>query len=641
MTELSRLVELLQLEKKADYEYFKTIIQNKPLEIKRKEGFSWYPVVPVKSGYTVGDRAFVEIERTDAVDQPHQFRSGNMVNLFTLQPDAYHPEFSGTINYMDKKSMRVVLNSKDLPDWLSGGQIGVDLLFDERSYIEMERAMKIAINASGNRLADLRDVLLGIKKDRITEKQTSNGLDTQTIFSETPAFSALNDSQKAAVRRILAGPDVAIIHGPPGTGKTTTLVQAVYQLCQVENTVLVTAPSNTAADVLTERLAAQGLRVVRIGNISRIEAGILSLTLDAQVAAHPESKHIKKIKIEAAALRQKARAFKRKFDFAARNERDRLKDDAREMSNWANQLEERLIEEILTSADVITCTLVGAAHPTLHSYHFTTVVIDEAAQALEPASWIPILKASKVVLAGDPLQLPPTIRSEEARKGGFDVTLLEKCIHRLSGVSLLNVQYRMNRTIMGFSNDWFYKGALQAAPEVADRATPVFQDEQPLVFIDTVGCNFEEYIHPENFSRFNPDEYYTLRSHLHQFIELFEFDKPSIGFISPYREQIIFIQQEIAEDVLLMGAPVSVHTIDGFQGQERDVIYISLVRSNEKAEIGFLKDYHRMNVAMTRARMKLIIIGDSATIGQDKFYKAMLDYCEKHGTYRTAWEFMK
>ena len=418
LAELKRLKELLAIEKQTDLDFFKTVIQNKPLEQRKAEGFTWYPLSIKASGYTYGERAFLTVEQGGNPDDPHQFRSGNVVNLFTKQNDVYKPELSGTIHFISKNTMRIILNSKDLPDWLSGGQIGVDLLFDYRTYIELERALEKVINAKGDRLAELRDIFLGNKPQA---EIRHNGTELWNI-------DRLNESQNKAVQNIVHSADIAIIHGPPGTGKTTTVVAAVKKLAQTESTILVTAPSNTAADLLTERLANEGLAVVRIGNISRVDETIVRHTLEAQISNHPESKNIKKIKIKAAELRRQARAYKRRFDYEAKSKREQLKQEAREMSAWANDLEQRLIEQVLDEANVIICTLVGASNAVLEGRKFRTVVIDEAAQALEPATWIPILKASRVVLAGDPFQLPPTVKSMDAKQGGLSVTVIEKSI---------------------------------------------------------------------------------------------------------------------------------------------------------------------------------------------------------------------
>ena len=312
--------------------------------------------------------------------------------------------------------MKIILNTKDLPDWLGGGDLGVDILFDERSYLEMAKALKIVGEAKGNRLAELRSILLGNLESRFQP------------ISNKVLIDKLNESQNQAVEAILAGQDVIVVHGPPGTGKTTTLVQAIKKIVEREQTVLVSAPSNAAVDWMTMKLLEEGLEVVRVGNIGRMNEDIIRHTLDAKLAEHPESKHIKKVKIQAAEFRRQARRFKRKFGSIERAERKHLFQEARELSAWANQLEDRLIDNILSSAQVISCTLVGANHPVLEGRKFRTVVIDEAAQALEPACWIPITKASRVVMAGDPFQLPPTIKSNEARKGGLEKTLIEKCI---------------------------------------------------------------------------------------------------------------------------------------------------------------------------------------------------------------------
>jgi predicted DNA helicase len=571
------------------------------------------------------------------------------------------------------------------------GQLGVDMLFDDRSYTEMERALLKVMNARADRLAELRDILVGKKPprfldtaalgssaptrdelwawhERYTEGLTPEAAMPRTHIARTEQPEAgLNDAQKEAVRHILAARDVAVVHGPPGTGKTTTLVAAIQRLCERESTVLVTAPSNTAADLLTERLAAQGLQVVRIGNISRVDDSVLRHTLEAQLARHPESKNLKKVKLQAAEYRRQARQHKRSFGYEERREREHLKLQARELEAWANTLENRIIDQILTGAQAITCTLVGAANPVLEPYRFRTCVIDEAAQALEPACWIPIAKCSRVVLAGDPFQLPPTVKSLEAARGGLSRTLIERCLDIFpEQVHLLNVQYRMHRAIMGFSNAWFYGGALEAHHTVAERHLylPLMQtaDTEPVVFIDTAGCGFEEKSAESanrQMSRYNPEEALLVREHLLQLLAHFPSGQtPSIGILSPYREQVNYLNNLLLDDpevghVFKKNTALSdaqsmegtvggaINTIDGFQGQERDVVYISLVRSNPKNEIGFLSDYRRMNVAMTRARMLLVVIGDSATIGKNKFYEAFLEYCERQGRYETAWQYMR
>ena len=630
LKELKSQILFIRQEREAEYEHFKAMVQSLPMELRISKGYCWYPLQVLKSGYTIGDRAFILVERYRNRDQPHHFRAGKMVNLITQQPKIHDPEQSGVIDYIDQNKMKIILNTKDLPNWIKYDMLGVEMLFDARTYQEMDKAIRQVIEARDNRLAELRSIFLGLKMP------TSNVLPTNT----SPIVE-LNEAQNKAVQNILAANDVAIVHGPPGTGKTTTLIYAIRELCKRESTVLVTAQSNTATDLLTERLAGLDLNVIRIGNISRVEEGVLAHTLEVKLSQHSESKNIKKVRLQAAEMRKQAWRIRRNYGRREREERVELLREAGDLSAWANQLEQRLISQILHSAQVITCTLVGANHPLLEGFKFTTIVIDEAAQALEPASWIPIIKASKVVLAGDPYQLPPTVKSMEAKRGGFEITMIEKCLDRFEEVSFLNVQYRMNEKIMQFSNQQFYRGELQAHESVKLHLLPI-ENNMPVEFIDTAGCGFDEKINEEFQSRYNPDEFQILCEHFYQLAEAIKGIEPqiSIALISPYREQVIHMETYIKSDRMLQGLDLTINTIDGFQGQERDVVYISLVRSNRKSEIGFLTDYRRMNVAMTRAKKKLIIVGDSSTIGGDPFYADFLAYCESLNSYRTAWEFM-
>ncbi len=629
--ELEALKELLLIEKQEDFEQFKALVESLPLIERREKGLSWHPVEILKTGYSIGDRAFITLKRTKDLSQPHRFRSGGTVSLFSNDPNEKRRERSGVINYVDRNKMKIILNSTDLPSWIGRGDIGVNMLFDETTYIEMEKAVNKTIKAKGDRLSELRDILLG---------------DLSPSFAPIPhpiVLPTLNESQNNAVNHVLAAREVAIVHGPPGTGKTTTLVHALTQISKTESTILVCAPSNAAVDLLTERIAKAGMQVVRIGNISRVDEDLINHTLDGQLATHPDMKNIKKIKKDASDAKRKAQKYRRNFGHAERRERQQLYIESKELNHWANQMEQRLVDRILSSAQVITCTLVGATGKYVSDMKFRTLIIDEAAQALEPATWIPIAKSSRVIFFGDPLQLPPTVKSVKAKKGGFHITLMEKGLERHSAATfLLNTQYRMHEDIMGFSNQHFYNNELEADESVRLRDLGLDTAmNMPVEFVDTAGCGFEEKINPEYKSRYNPEEFLILREHLYQLIAMYEEDElPSIGIISPYKEQVIHIKEMIREDADLTDYRFDVNTIDGFQGQERDVIYISLVRSNTKGEIGFLKDYRRMNVAMTRARKKLVIIGDSATLGSDDFYQKFLDYCEKINGYRTAWEFM-
>jgi len=672
----THLLALLRQEREEDLQQYLKQVKERPLSERVEQGYAWYPLQVVQTGFSLGEKAYVIVERTTRRDEPHQLRAGQSVNLFTQAPHVDHPDKQGVVNFVERNRMKIILNARDVPDWLSQGLIGVDQLFDDRSYQEMVKALEKVMRAKGDRLAELREAMTNPPRPGPVGMGDTMSVPFSSVLLETLGeveteqqadTGGLNPSQQRAVQAILGTELVTIVHGPPGTGKTTTLVAAIQRLVKTENTVLVAAPSNTAADLLTERLANAGLNVVRIGNISRVDEHILPHTLDSILAQHPESKNIKKVKLQAAEYRRQSRQHKRSFGYEERREREHLKQQARELEAWANSLEERLLEQVLTAAQAITCTLVGAASSVLERYKFRTCIIDEAAQALEAATWIPIIKCSRVVLAGDPFQLPPTVKSLDAARKGLSKTLIERCLETLPRqVHLLDVQYRMHRAIMNFSNQYFYDGALKAHESVGERRLLVLEPGgdtltvfEPVVFIDTAGTGFEEKINRSTGkdsaryqSKYNPEEALLVREHLLKLMEKFPdaATRPSVGILSPYREQVNHLEEIIREDAdlaPLFSVPVAVgergaiNTIDGFQGQERDIIYISLVRSNAKHEIGFLSDYRRMNVAMTRARKLLVVIGDSATIGKNPFYAQFLEYCEKNGAYQTAWEYMQ
>lgn len=451
--------------------------------------------------------------------------------------------------------------------------------------------------------------------------------------------------QQAAVTKMLEANELAIVHGPPGTGKTTTLIQAVKALMrQDRKQILVVAPSNAAVDLLSEKLSDEGLNVVRVGNPARVSERLLELTLDSKMAAHASSKEIKRLKKQAREYRDMAHKYKRSFGYAEREQRKALFNEARNINKEVERTEQYIIEDILSRANVITATMVGANHYTVRQLRYHTVVIDEAGQALEPACWIPILKAQKVVMAGDHCQLPPTIKSDEAARKGLSITLMEKCVAlHPEVVVLLEEQYRMHETIMGFSSKEFYEDRLKAHPSVADRL--LFPDDKPLAFIDTAGCGFDE--KPEGTSISNPEEAGFLLKHLTSLVNgLKSIYKenffPGIGVISPYKHQVETLKELMLSSAELqeIGSAITVNTIDSFQGQERDIIYISMTRSNSGNVIGFLSDIRRMNVAMTRARRKLVVIGDSATLSQLSFYADFITYAQEKDAYQSAWEFM-
>lgn len=638
---LSHQRELVQLEREEERRLHLEVIQAMPLVKRVAKGYSWYPLQVTETGYGIGGRPTVTVVREG--EESHQFRSGTSINLFTTQPLANGPQRAGVIHYIKKNRMKIVLGGEDLPDWLQSGGVGVDLMFDERTYVEMDRALQLLETAEGSRITEVRDVVMGVR-----------AAETRPVPESAVAhLNHLNESQRAAVQNILGAEHLSLIHGPPGTGKTTTLVAAVGELVKTEGRVLFCTPSNSAADLVTMRLAEMGLDVVRTGNISRVEEEVLRHTLDIQIAGHPDTDQVKKLRKEAAELRKKAHKKKgREKGLSFR--------DASRLNTWARQLENRTLDHILDTTQVVVCTLIGSAASILSNHEFKTCIIDEAAQALEPATWIPILKANRAVLAGDPFQLPPTVKNREAAKKGFTETLLEKCLLKAAPSpgklkaplpgdlipakgNLLEVQYRMNEPIMGYSNDYFYSGRLQAADIVAQRSLPGVPLAESVVFIDTAGTGFEEKLHKRFKSRYNDGELNILLEHLLDLRSSTppEDVLPTVAVISPYRQQVVQAEDLIEGEPRLNDFNLTINTVDGFQGRERDVVYLSLVRSNERQEIGFLSDYRRMNVAITRAKKYLIVIGDSATIGSDPFFAGFLDYVEKHGLYQTAWEYMK
>jgi ATP-dependent RNA/DNA helicase IGHMBP2 len=626
MIYFKRLQELLRLEKKADRLSYEQDLVRLPLAERRASGTAWYPVAIRDTEIGHGDYLTVEIERTTHQDILHAFRFGATVALFSNH-DPESDRLEGTLAYVGGDRIRIALRTDELPDWSRNGKLGVEAVFDENSYAEMEKAI-----ANAEKRADGKDGRL----IRILTGEEAPVFHPQAGADLLPV-PHLNAMQVEAIRRITSAQDLAVVHGPPGTGKTTTLVAAIQAIRrQDEATVLAVAPSNAAVDLISEKLAEKGLNVVRVGNPVRVSEGQLSLTLDRRMSAHPRLKDIKRLKKQATEYRDMAHQYKRSFGPADRDQRKALFAEARAITKEVDRIEDYIMDDILSRADVITATLVGANHYSIRSRTFRTVVIDEAGQALEPAAWIPILKAERVVLAGDHRQLPPTIKSTEAAPE-LGRTLLEKVVDLFpEAVILLEEQYRMNEAIAGFSSATFYGGRLRAHESVASHVLP---GEAPLHFIDTAGCGFEERL--EGTSLSNPEEAAFLIRQATRLAEAMHLamagSMPTFGIISPYKHQVEVLREAVRANALL-AALADVNTIDSFQGQERDAVFISLVRSNSDGRIGFLADRRRMNVAMTRARKKLVIIGDSATLSTDPFYADLIAYAQEHDGYQSAWE---
>jgi superfamily I DNA and/or RNA helicase len=648
----------MQLEQKEDLAQFKLKSAKASIQERQKRGLTWYPVIITKEHIGFGGKVVLELERPAGQQNLHLFQVGSNASLFGNAPGhsaLEPPTLNGVITSVRRNKLLLATTKEDLPDWvlesgkLGGGKLGVDLTFDEVSYREMDHALAEVMRARGDRLAELRDVLLGGQQARFRSPKTDD------LFYPSP----LNESQLAAVRHVMAAQDVAIIHGPPGTGKTTTLVQAILETIRRERRVLVCAPSNTAVDLLTEKLAERGVNVIRMGNPSRVSDLLLKHTLDARVMAHPSYSKMRAMRQTADQYRNTASELASKhargFGFEGRQQRQLLKDEARMLSQAANDLERFIAEDVLESVQVITSTLVGASNRNIRHLAFETVFIDEAAQALEPACWIPIAKGERVILAGDHHQLPPTVKSEKAAREGLRETLFEKCIKRQPTTGrMLTMQYRMHEQIMAFSSEQFYDGQLEAHQSVRHAGLEAynasFTSDLPVEFIDTAGLGYLEITIPESRSTANPEEADLLLKRLAQLLDPHiqcsqaehEQDLLTIGVIAPYRAQINCLLDAIEENDdlyrLLQQRMLSVGTVDSYQGQERDIIAISLTRSNNHDEIGFLSDIRRMNVGMTRARRKLLLVGDSSTLGSHPFFMDLLAYVKRTGGYRRAWE---
>jgi len=633
MDYFKRLSALLKTEEQADRLAYKQLTESSSLAARRANGLSWYPIVIRDTEMGAGDYLTVELERTNHHEVAHLFRFGASAEIFSNR-DPKENRVEGVITYQGGNKMKISLRTDELPDWSRDGQLGVNLLFDDNSYDEMRNAI---------RQAELRmdkhddDLLIRIL----------TGDQQPTFNTGNFPFNAgkLNPSQTEAIRKILSANELAIVHGPPGTGKTTTLVEGIKALYgQTGKQLLVVAPSNAAVDLLSDKLSDAGMNVVRVGNPARVSEKLFSLTLDYKMAEHSQMKQVKKLKKRANEFREMAYKYKRHFGKAERDQRKSLFEEARNILKEAGNTEQYILNDLLSKAQVVTATLVGANHYTIRERKFETVVVDEAGQALEPACWIPALKAKKLVMAGDHHQLAPTVKSEQAAKDGLGLTLMEKNVQlHPEAVALLEEQYRMNQSIMGYSSAVFYKSRLTAHESVADHV--LFESDNPLVFIDTAGCGFEEKV--EGTSTYNPEEASFVFTHLRQMLPLLELhytkdNFPSIAIISPYKQQVDLLKSLLMQspDLLVYGDRIAVNTIDSFQGQERDMVYISMTRSNPENRIGFLSDIRRMNVAMTRARKKLVVIGDSGTLARLPFYADFITYAERLNAYESAWGYM-
>ena len=634
---LAQIKKSLSIEQEEDYKLFKEEFLRADINKRRENGFTWYPIIITSEEPSGSKHVLVELERTTFLDKSHQFSSGKNVSLFSNKNNE-HVEINGTVKSVYRNSIKLIVNADELPDWIYEGKLGLNLQFDSTSYQEMFFALEKLVLAKENRIAELREIIYGNERANFFPKD------------ETIILPQLNLSQNRAVRHVLSAKDIAIIHGPPGTGKTTTLVQAIRLTTQKEKQVLVCAPTNTAVDLLTEKLLEEGIHVLRIGHPARVSDDLLKTTIDGKIINSSYYKDIKSLRKNAEEYFKMASKYKRTFGKEEAEQRSMYYNEAKRCVKEADLLEDYIIDEELNNAQVITCTPVNASSRFLRNKKFTTLFFDEASQALDPMLWIPLLKCNRIILAGDHFQLPPVVKSREAEIGGLKQTVLDRMMNNKELSVLLNIQYRMHNAIMHFSNKVFYENELSA--DISVKETSILADvnipllHKAIQFIDTAGCGFEEIQNQETLSLSNPPEAQLIWKHLELLINeckgnSINVDTLSIGIIAPYKSQIETLHQQFHELEFPQEIKnnCSIKTIDGFQGEERDIIYISFVRSNDKGEIGFLSDIRRTNVALTRARKKLIMIGDSATLANHKFYKELIDYCEEQNCYSSAWEF--
>ena len=613
---LSQLIKqraLLQLEYEHERSEFQRFTETTGVDRKVKRGDCWFPMKVTRSYYNSLNQLVVEVTRSEDSEIEHNFEYGRQVMFFAQVGlnDINYFKFTGTVSYAEATRMVIVMPDQDsVSRLMSHDSVGVQLSFDETTYRLMLEALARVINAKNNRLADLRDMFY-------------NRSETGKFKFDPLRFPWLNATQEAAVNEVLWAKDVAVVHGPPGTGKTTTLVEAIYETLRRENQVLVCAQSNMAVDWISERLMDRGVEVLRVGNPTRVNDKMLSQTYERRYEAHPDYPQLwamRKTLREMRSAGRKSESLHQKID--------RLK-------SRITELELRIHNALFAQARVISCTLAGSASRVLDGMKFATLFIDEAAQALEAACWIAIGKASRVIFAGDHQQLPPTVKCLEALKGGLGKTLMERIVeNNPQVVTLLKVQYRMNDDIMRFSSNWFYNGEVHSAPEVRHRG--ILDYDNAIMWVDTSEVDGKEEFVGDSYGRINRSEAQLTIDTLKAFFEKIGKERVlderiDVGIISPYRAQVQYLRRLIRHNDYFkpMRGLITVNTVDGFQGQERDIIVISLVRDNDEGNIGFLRDLRRMNVAITRARMKLIIMGNADTMTRHPFYNKLYEYINK------------
>lgn len=600
--QIDHLIQLLKIEKKAQSEKW-TISESTSLKQIKAQGLVIHPIKIIRKTFGYADYPTLEFSIPFDGDYS-SFKSGCSVELIGMN----NKVCSAFLNYVQGKKGEIRLFAPDFPDWVEEKGLGVKLVPDDRSFNEMERALKHLKQDERSIPSKLFNIVHGV----------SSQIEINPVHFEN---NNLNTSQNSAIKGMIANQDVCIIHGPPGTGKTTTLIEGIKELTKKGEKVLVAAPSNTAVNHIALGLVDEKIPVLRLGNTTKVDEKLLPFTPEGISNNSEDLKRIKKLKIQANEFRKLANQYKRNFGKSEREQRKLLVQEVKAIRTEIENIEQAGIEKAFKTAKVICGTPVGLMNELLNEKEFDCIIIDEAGQCLEPMAWVVLQKGKRIVLAGDPLQLPPTVISDEAAKKGLSISILERCFTSGLNATLLDTQYRMKSDIAGFSSSYFYEKKLNTAVHL-------LSNNKNVTFIDTAGSDAEEKMGEDGYSLHNPKEIEAIE----QLLEKENINKTEVAFLSPYAGQVSKLKNTFSNS--------RIYTIDSFQGQEENCVIISLVRSNTEGNIGFLKDYRRMNVALTRAKEKLYVIGDSSTLGTDKFYSAFLDYVEKEGNYKSVFELM-
>ncbi|MBC7687283.1 MAG: AAA family ATPase [Aquabacterium sp.] len=604
--QIKKLLRCIELEEKEQVKRY-SLDQQHTLKSLKTEGLALHPLVVTRKNFGYADYPEISF-RLNFPAETNLFKDGAAIECFF----AGEEPVKGILISLEGRTGEFRLYAPDFPDWIEDNGMGIKLAPDQRTTTIMKKVLE--------QLENNKDLypIFEILNNEIPAKNNSPAAISSSLNFKN---KQLNASQQTAVTAIVQNEQITIVHGPPGTGKTTTLIEAIRQLIQAGEKILVSAPSNTAVDNIAKGLIAQGVHVLRVGNYSKVDSAIFLHTPEGRLANSKQQKEIKGLKIRAEQFRKMALKYKRSFGKAEREQRNLLFKEVKNIRAEIKKIQAYNEEKLYTETDVILGTPIGLYDAKINHLTFNTLVIDEAGQCIEPLAWCIFPLAQKYVLAGDHLQLPPTVLSNEAARLGLNQSILEKSITALPSVYLLNTQYRMREAIAGFSGNYFYNGLLLTAPHLSNNGSHI-------IFIDTAGSGYNEVRGSNGSSLQNEGELAIVQ----KLLAAQAFDPLQTAFISPYAGQVA-----AAKDVLPTTMRIS--TIDSFQGQEQHTIILSLVRSNDDGDIGFLKDYRRMNVAITRAQEQLVVIGDSATIGGDAFYNSFLSYIEKYGTYKTVWEF--